>query len=151
MEISKKSWHYKLNKSMLQSFEADVWKGKVFTTCSYIWLTLFSLILAALFIVVGVAVALFAMTMILGMIGVPIAVIMGLKFESAIILHALGVGTIGWVVAIIMGFTFGLVSLTNWVGKTNTKWKHEKEYKASLMKQAIQDRKDGICTIVTFK
>lgn len=151
MQISKDSWHYKLNMAMRTSFEGDVYRGKTFTTCSYIRQTIFSMILALLFMVAGVGIAIFAMAVITGMLGVPVALAFKMTFESAVILHVLGIGLLAWIIAGIGGLAYGLIYAINWIGEWNTKRGHEREYKASLVKQALQDRKDGICTIVTFK
>lgn len=151
MQISKDSWHYKLNMAMRTSFECDVYTGKTFTTCSYIRQTVFSMILALLFLVVGVGIAIFAMAVITGMLGVPVALAFNMKVESAIIASILGVGLIAWASVGVGGLTYGLIHAIDCIDEWNTTRVHNREYEDSLVKQAMKDRKEGICTIVTFK
>ena len=144
MEISKDSWHYKLNKSMSRKFEGNVLSGHMYTTCTYIRTTALSILSSIFFIFVMLFLSGFVLTVLSGMIVMPLALSMGLKGIPEVVMI---LGVAGWLMAILT--TIGHIGSATgkWISRKN----EEREEKAGLINQALKDRKDGICTIVTFK
>lgn len=144
MQISKDSWHFKLNKVMNTKFESNVIAEKVYTTCSYIRATAFSIMKSVFMLFVALFMAGFMLTMLSGMIVMPMAVAMGIKDvpEPIVIL-----GFVGWAFLILIA----LGHIGSAIGRWSDRRAEAREEKASLLNQALKDRKDGICTIVTFK
>lgn len=144
MQISKDSWHFKLNKTVNTEFESNVIEGKVYTTCSYIRTTAFSILKSAFMLFVALFMAGFALTMLSGMVVMPLALAMGNKDVPDPIMI---LGFVGWAFIILIS----LGHIGSAIGRWNDRRAEAREEKASLLNQALKDRKDGICTIVTFK
>lgn len=145
MNISKSSWHYKA----IDKFGTGGSKVKFYhgchTTCSYIRALIWACIMAAIFGVFVTAMSGLAAGVLLSMIAAPIQLIAGVVFVKATWTGAAYVfGTFGWM---IVG-CFGLVAI---VAKLIDLWHSRRPSaaeRANLIKQAYQDKKDGICTLV---
>lgn len=144
MIISKNSWHYKLNKGMSHKVYTDT-----FTTCSYIRHTIWNMLCALLCVVVlaiifgtlgavGVAIGVFLVN---GFIALPVTPFVTFMIEPGMIFFSL---VSIWAVCAISGDM-----IMEWA-KTPRK-KEQEQQKDSLLLKALQDRKDGICTLVEFK
>lgn len=144
MQISKDSWHFKLN----SKFDEDFENNKVYTTCSYIWLTIASIMCS--FAIAGgcVAILSFLCVAIFGMISVPIIFYSGMAIEGFWNI-TVGFGVGGW---IFLGAILAAKLVSKMCDKTSKAIKERSRKKQrSLAAQALKDKKDGICTIVTFK
>ena len=143
MKISKKSWHYRLNNAMQTKWEQQV-ERNVFTTCSYIRVTGLS-VLGALAAASGLIVMIaFVISMICSTIALPIMLLSG----SAIPTIVGPFGTVGWLLLFVM-----LVDrAVRYICKRFNSWSDDRRMKRiSLLQQAAEDRRNGICTIVEFE
>jgi uncharacterized protein YacL len=138
MQISTSSWHYRFTDTFISSFAGKCKRGQ-HTTCSYIRAFIYAVVAAvtctAFFGCMGILAAL-----ILGsMITVPLLI-----FFAPLVHIAepfLGFATLGWI-AVTICLT---ICLLNLLVKHGSEWSDRRH---SLMIQAMQDKKDGICTIV---
>lgn len=139
MQISKSSWHYRFNDWMQDSFKWRTNK-EIFTTCSYIRTTIFSLIVGLF--------KLFAIALAVGVGGwllVGVAYLPFFAFGSVGELEPLVVGgVLGWGI-------IGVVLSCIVADKLTPFWQARKERKIALLKQAMLDNKAGICTIIEYK
>lgn len=157
MIISRTSWHYRfLMKFGNVDHRLDLKTGKKpYTTCSYIRAVLCAMFSVFAFGVSAIAAIGFVSVMLYGMIRIAALTITNgmLPPEPSI---AIMIGFVGWLLA----FTATVIVLANLlikgiaaigrkIAKSNSKRKNAKQ--PSLFKAALQDRKDGICTIVTFE
>lgn len=143
MQISKDSWHYRLNDYAQANFAFRA-RTELFTTCSYIRTTIFSLILRLI---------------VCGWIGALSFI--GLIFLASAVYFTVGLlgyypidkdlATPGAILMIMTAFFCIIATLTVIVDYLSPRLKAYKERKQSLLRQALQDKKDGICTIVEFE
>lgn len=143
MKISKDSWHFKLNSKFDKGFENE----KVYTTCSYIRLTIVSLLCS--FLIAGgcVALLIFLGIVLVGMLSTPMIFYTGMPIEGFWNI-TVGFGVGGW---IFTGAILASKAVTLVCNKTSKALRERaKEKQRSLASQALKDRKDGICTIVAF-
>lgn len=142
MKISRNSWHYRYNQ-----YVRDDWRFRAhletFTTCSYIRTTMFTVLVHLMqlgFIAVTIG-ALLAFTLLLS---VPVLAISGFVFPADL----LGASLAAWIgIGSLIGvLLFAFVS--SQIEKAYIKAKRKRQ---TLLSQALQDRKDGICTIVDFE
>lgn len=145
MKISKQSWHYKLgNSNGSYAFQARCITG-AHTTCSYIrgvMNAMFRLTAAITFLVVALALAAFVLA---SAVTVPIAIALGVPILKGTALGAMVVPcVIGWASGVIglLGYLFAFIS---------DKLEARHKVKVGLLKQARLDKKEGICTLVSFE
>lgn len=139
MKVSKSSWHYRFNDYFQSSFSVRA-RNETFTTCTYIRTTI-----RTFFQALSVVVFLGAILAILGMvfgsaIYWPVAVIFGLTLAKFTVPFAL----ITYAAVIVVGSTI------LYDKKLKPKLEARREQKLSLLRQAVIDRKEGVCTIVRF-
>ena len=141
MQISKSSWHYRFTDFYIGSF-ADKCKKGQHTTCSYVRAVFYALIACitstAFFGALAAAVVFVASSM----ISVPVMIF----FFPLVHIPELMLVTAGmaWFMVSI-GLGIYLISL---LAQYGSEWSEKRH---SLMIQAMQDKKDGICTIVRIQ
>lgn len=156
MNISRQSWHYKfLMKFGDSDLKFDLRRGdKKFTTCTYIRSVLMTAIRISAFVlwlalVVVAAVGLAACTAYTAFTFLS----MGFTLPAVPTVPLL-VGFVGCLVVFAVTMFVLIKLLLNlifcWIDKLRAKSRIKKVKRESLMKQALKDKKDGICTLVTF-
>lgn len=139
MQISKSSWHYRFNAWMQESFSSRS-RNEIFTTCSYIRTTIFSMIvgvLKLLYLVVGAA---FVILTAVGVIYLPFLVFGEVGKVEPLIVS----GIVGWGFLLLLATLYTVDKLTPWC-------EARKERRIALLKQAMLDKKAGICTIIEYQ
>jgi hypothetical protein len=138
MQISKSSWHYRFTDTFLGGFAGKCARGQ-HTTCSYIRAVFYAIVACLLSVAFFGTLAIFAVGLISAMIAVPV-LIFGfplVHIPDPVIMMAF----MGW-----MFVAAGLfVATLNYAIKHGSAWS---ERRHSLMIQAMQDKKDGVCTLV---
>jgi hypothetical protein len=138
MQISTSSWHYRFTDFYIGSFAEKCKRGQ-HTTCSYIRAfvyALFACIATTSFFGALAAAALFIAS---SMVSVPVMIFFfPLAHIPEVMLTA---ATMAWIMVGI-GLSVYLISL---LAKHGSEWPEKRH---NLMIQAMQDKKDGICTIV---
>lgn len=140
MNVSKSSWHYRFNDYFQSNFGSRV-DHSTFTTCSYIRTTVRTAFQAA-FVIAATLLILVAIGTVLGSgIYLPIALAFGLPMATFVG----GFALITYVALITVSCA--------WVYESKLKpvLEARREQKLSLLRQAVLDRKEGICTIVRFE
>lgn len=138
MQISTSSWHYRFTDTFLGGFASRCRKGQ-HTTCSYIRAVFYALCACLLSVSFFGTIGIFALALIGSMLTTPVLIFF---FENVKIPEFMLVAAaMGWgAVALGLG-----VYLLNLLMKYGSEWSEKRH---SLMIQAMQDKKDGICTIV---
>lgn len=138
MQISKNSWHYRFNAWMQESFVSRS-KHEIFTTCSYIRTTIFSMIVGFLKGVALTAASIIALGVLVGTAYLPFYLV-GLCPAIEILK---GLGGIGWgLIALVL-----ICLLVNYLSPY---FRARKARKIALLQQAMLDKKAGICTIIEY-
>lgn len=138
MQISKSSWHYRFTDTFLGGFAGKCARGQ-HTTCSYIRAVFYALVACLLSVSFFGTLGIFALLLIGTMIVVPVLIFAYplVHIADPFIMMAF----MGW-----MCVAAGLFIITlNYLIKHGSEWS---ERRRSLMIQAMQDKKDGVCTIV---
>lgn len=139
MKVSKSSWHYRFNDYFQNNFSYRASRS-TFTTCTYIRTTIRTflqasvtiLFLGGLLCILGVVLG--------SAIYWPVAVIFGLTLAKFTVPFA--IITYAAVIAVGAAILYDK--------KLKPKLEARREQKLSLLRQAVIDRKEGICTIVRF-
>lgn len=138
MQISTSSWHYRFTDTFISSFAGKCKRGQ-HTTCSYIRAFVYAVIAAITCTAFFGSMAIIAAAILGSMISVPVMIFcFSLVAIPKVMLF---MATMGWL----------LVAAGLFIYTLNFIIKHASEYsekRHSLMLQAMQDKKDGICTIV---
>ena len=138
MQISKSSWHYRFTDTFISGFAGKCKRGQ-HTTCSYIRAVFYAICACLLSTAFFGTLAIFAATLITTMVAVPVLIFW---FPTVHILEAfLMMAFMGWL-CVAAGL---LVATLNYLIKHGSEWS---EKRRSLAIQAMQDKKDGVCTIV---
>lgn len=139
MKVSKSSWHYRFNDYFQSNFSYRASRS-TFTTCTYIRTTIRTFF-QALATVLFLGATLCMLGVIFGSaIYWPVAVIFGLTLAKFTVPFA--IITYAAVIAVGAGILYDK--------KLKPKLEARREQKLSLLRQAVIDRKEGICTIVRF-
>ena len=138
MQISKSSWHYSFTNYYISGFARKCRDGQ-HTTCSYIRAVFYALCACLLTIAFFATLAIFAVTIVSTMVAVPVLIFW---FPTVHILEGfLMVAFMGWMcVAASLA-----IATVNYTAKRASAWS---ERRRSLVIQAMQDKKDGVCTLV---
>lgn len=138
MQISTSSWHYRFTDTFIASFAGKCKRGQ-HTTCSYIRAVFYALCACLLSTAFFGGLAVFATFIIGSMISVPVMIFFFelVKIPEVMLVSA----TMGWI-AVSIALSIYLIGL---LMKYGSEWSEKRH---SLMIQAMQDKKDGICTIV---
>jgi hypothetical protein len=150
MNISTKSWHYRLINRFGSRSAKKKFDYGCHTTCTYIRALVWSMAMALFFTAFFTVIASFLLTVLVSTLIFPFVSTMeafaGLDiFNKESTYHFLAVfGIVGWgfVVATLIGIVFHLGG--QWL---NARQPSQYE-KANLIKQAYADKVDGICTLV---
>jgi hypothetical protein len=138
MQISKSSWHYRFTDTFLGGFAGKCARGQ-HTTCSYIRAVFYALCACLLSVSFFGSVGVAALFVVSSMISVPVMIFF---FPLVHIPEVMLVtATMAWLMSAI-GLACYLLSL---LAKYGSEWSEKRH---SLMIQAMQDKKDGVCTIV---
>lgn len=138
MQISKSSWHYRFTDTFLGGFADRCRKGQ-HTTCSYIRAVFYAIVACILSVSFFGGLAIFAAAIVGSMISVPVIIFFfGLVKIPEFMLTA---AVMGWI-AVAIGLFIYLVNL---LIKHGSEWSQRRR---SLVIQAMQDKKDGVCTLV---
>ena len=138
MQISTSSWHYRFTDTFISSFAGKCKRGQ-HTTCSYIRAFIYAVISAITCTAFFGSVAAAAVFIASSMISVPVMIFFfPLVHIPELMLVA---ATMAW---IMVGIGLG-VYLISLLAKYGSEWSEKRH---TLMIQAMQDKKDGICTIV---
>jgi hypothetical protein len=138
MQISTSSWHYRFTDIFINGFASKCKRGQ-HTTCSYIRAfiyALFACIASTAFFGALAAAVLFVAS---SMISVPVMIFFFPLVHIPEVM--LVMATMAW---LMVGAGLG-VYLISLLAKYGSEWSEKRH---SLMIQAMQDKKDGICTIV---
>lgn len=135
MQISTSSWHYRFTDTFISSFAGKCKRGQ-HTTCSYIRTFIYAVIACITSTTFFGTLAGFALFIAASMLSVPVMIFFFSTFHIPEVM--LVSATMGWIVV-------AIVLLINFVVKHGSEWSEKRH---SLMIQAMQDKKDGICTIV---
>lgn len=145
MKISKNSWHYKLGNSNGSYAFQERCYDNAHTTCTYIRgvaNAMFRTTAAIAFIAFAI---LFATIVLASMVTVPVAIAIGVPILNNSLLGAMVAPClVGWM-AVVIGL---LGCLLAWI---TDKMEARHKVKVSLLKQAVLDKKEGICTLVRFE
>lgn len=138
MQISTSSWHYRFTDTFISGFAGKCKRGQ-HTTCSYIRAVFYALCACLLSVSFFGAIAVFAAALVTSMVATPVLIFFfeGVKIPEFMVAAAV----MGWG-AVATGL---FVYLVNLLIKHGSEWSEKRH---SLMIQAMQDKKDGICTIV---
>jgi hypothetical protein len=138
MQIYKSSWHYRFTDTFISGFDGKCKRGQ-HTTCSYIRAVIYALIACVTSVAFFGGLALAALFIVSSMVSVPVMIFFfPLVHIPEVMLFA---ATMAW---IIVGIGLG-VYLISLLAKYGSEWSEKRH---TLMIQAMQDKKDGICTIV---
>lgn len=138
MQISKSSWHYRFTDTFLGGFSERCRMGR-HTTCSYIRAVFYALCACLLSVSFFGAVGIAALVILGSMLIVP-----ALVFFAPLVHIAEG-----FLMFAVFGWLFVAAGLA--IATLNYLIKHGSEAvrkRQSLALQAMQDKKDGVCTIV---
>lgn len=141
MQISKSSWHYRFTNFYIGSFEGKCKRGQ-HTTCSYIRTVFYALIACITSTTFFGAVAAAALFIAASAVSVPFMIFF---------LPLVHIPEVMMVTAIMTWLMIGIglgIYLINLLAKYGSEWSEKRH---SLMIQAMQDKKDGICTIVRIQ
>lgn len=158
MNISRQSWHYRFMKKHGSSeLKYDFMNGRrTFTTCTYIQALIGVMFSVLVFICAVLFVGSFAIGTTVSMVYTAFVFFDGgLPPEPTIPLLA---GFIGWMFTIMLGSLALIYAFIQWaqsaISKKSSAIRNKKRLKKkeepSVFAKALKDRKDGICTIVTF-
>lgn len=140
MKVSKSSWHYRFNDYFQSNFAYRA-ERSTFTTCTYIRTTIrtfFQATAATAF----VSMLILMLILILGSaVYWPVAAIFGLPLAKFTVPFAVGTYCAIGAASIVLLYE----------KKLKPKLEARREQKLSLLRQAVLDRKEGICTIVRFE
>ena len=143
MKISKKSWHYRYNAYIQPSFERRM-QRELITTCEYVRTTIFStlcnIVQLWLFSVFIFAIGVLGVTA----LGVPVALLFGVSLPEVWIAIALCM----WSIILSIGIAVAGAHISEYL---RHKAHGRREERQSLLRQTLQDRKNGICTIITLE
>jgi cellulose synthase/poly-beta-1,6-N-acetylglucosamine synthase-like glycosyltransferase len=138
MQISKSSWHYRFTDTFISSFAGKCKRGQ-HTTCSYIRAFIYAVISAITCTAFFGGLATAALFIVASMISVPVMIFfLPLVHIPEVMLV---MATMAWIMTGV-GLGVYLISL---LAKYGSEWSEKRH---TLMIQAMQDKKDGICTIV---
>ena len=138
MQISTSSWHYRFTDTFISSFAGKCKRGQ-HTTCSYIRAFIYAVVAAITTTAFFGGLAAFALLIAASMISVPVMIFfLPLVHIPEVMLVS---ATMGWIA---VGISLA-VYLLHLLAKYGSEWSEKRH---SLMIQAMQDKKDGICTIV---
>lgn len=145
MKISKQSWHYKLgNEHGTYAFQERC-QDNAHTTCTYIrgvMNAMFSLTVVLTFLLVLLV---FGIVVLSSMVAIPVAIAMGIPVLKGTLLGAMVAPCVlGWVVTALGLFGYVASFIID-------KLESRHAAKVSLLKQARIDKKEGICTLVSFE
>lgn len=141
MQISTSSWHYRFTDTFISSFAGKCKRGQ-HTTCSYIRAFIYAVISAITCTAFFGTLAGFALFIAASMVSVPVMIFFFSTFHIPEVM--LVSATMGWIaVALVL-----TILLINFAVKHGSAWSEKRH---SLMIQAMQDKKDGICTIVRIQ
>ncbi|MDX9668677.1 hypothetical protein [Pseudomonas sp. P8_250] len=141
MQISKSSWHYRLNEKAQGYSFVDRVRSRRFTTCTYIRTTIRSTLLAAFFIAALATIFLVASGLVVNALFTPIAILLGMPFIKLLVVPAL----ITWSAVCLAAVAY-LFSHFSKIIRAKMSERYDK--KLTLLEQRIKDGKEGICTIV---
>lgn len=140
MKISKDSWHYRFNDYIQSDFGYRA-EREVFTTCTYIRTTIRTMFEAAF----KLSLILFFVT--LGALVVGSAIYLPIAKLFALPLLGFVEPFAGVTYAVITALLLG----TGYEKFLKPALERRREQKISLLRQAMKDKKEGICTIVEFE
>lgn len=138
MQISTSSWHYRFTDTFISGFAGKCKRGQ-HTTCSYIRAFIYALIACITSVTFFGIMAVLALAVVVSMVLVPVMIFF---FPLAHIPEFMLVATIAGWGAVGVGLFIYLVNL---LIKHGSEWSEKRH---ALMIQAMQDKKDGICTII---
>ena len=142
MIISKNSWHYRFTETWgVLGFERRCREGK-HTTCSYIRAVVYAAVRCFIALAFALTIGSAFLFIAAAMISVPIAIASGVVIVKGMLLHTmLPMCVVGWT-----GVGVGLLGyLASLAGKRISRYSERRQ---SLLLQAMQDKKDGVCTLV---
>lgn len=141
MQISTSSWHYRFTDTFISGFAGKCKRGQ-HTTCSYIRAVFYALCACLLSVSFFGGLGAFAIFLIGSMISVPVMIFFFelVKIPEFILASA----TMGWIAT---GLVLGVMTIS-FIMKRASAWSEKRH---NLMIQAMQDKKDGICTIVRIQ
>lgn len=149
MEISRKSLHYKLLKTFGTSADKNRLDRGIHTTCSYIRAVLLSVI-SLLWSVFAITFLVSATATLVGcMLAAPIMSLLGVVAEKQSLLAAVYV--FGYAGLAAVGITLLVWGFTTLLNKYFFGYEAQRKKTESLIKKSLQDKKNGICTIVSVK
>ncbi len=137
MQISKSSWHYRFTDTFISGFAGKVKRGQ-HTTCSYIRAVFYAICACLLSVSFFGTIGLAGVFTIGCMAVIPVMIFCGVASIAEPFLVAC---TMGWIA---VGLVLAVLTIS-FVLKNASEWSEKRH---SLMIQAMQDKKDGICTIV---
>lgn len=138
MQISTSSWHYRFTDTFISSFAGKCKRGQ-HTTCSYIRAFVYAVIAAITCTAFFGSLALAVLFVASSMVSVPVMIFF---FPLVHIPELMLVAAVmSWIMVGVGLFVY----LLNLLIKHGSEWSEKRH---SLMIQAMQDKKDGICTIV---
>lgn len=145
MKIAKTSWHYRFNRFNNENFE-DRFNFGCYTTCSYIRTTLAS-IFASIF---KGAIILAVISMLLGILGsmlvVPVLIFMG----ATSIPEIPGVTcVVGWAFTIFVMVVILAGQIKEWIKNLEFKTSDRPKKEPNVFVQAVIDKHNKFCTLVT--
>jgi len=140
MKISKQSWHYRFNSFTQAKFDNRVELG-VFTTCSYIRTTIRSFFQFAWMAAIVVLMVGLLGTVVGSGIYLPIALAFSLPIAEVVYPFAFAT----YFLIVCAG---GQLLFHHYI---EPKLYERRERKLGLIRQAMEDKKAGICTIVEFE
>lgn len=144
MKISRNSWHYRFNTHVQGVNFPYRMRNNVVTTCDYIRTTLFSLAAEAVILLFTAVVASACIFAVLCMTVGLIAPLLGFFIPADVIVVGISMwAAIG--ITILVGVFFALVETSS---QAYTAYKHRRQ---DLLRQSLEDYKNGICTIVTVE
>lgn len=144
MKIAKTSWHYRFNRFNNEKFE-DRFNYGCYTTCSYIRTTLASIFASIFKCAVLLCVAGVILWVAGSMLAVPVMIYMGLMpYELSAV-----VCMIGWifVVSALIVLLFGQIK--EWIRNLKVKSGDRPKKEPNVFVQAVIDKHNKFCTLVT--
>lgn len=141
MQISKSSWHYRFTDTFVGSF-ADRCRRGQHTTCSYIRAVFYAICSCLLFVAFFGFIGSAALAIVTSMLAAPILIFFfeAIKVPEVMLMAA----TVGWIAVAIVLFTYTVNHILKYTSEYSAK-------RRSLVIQAMQDKKEGICTIVRIQ
>lgn len=144
MKIAKTSWHYRFNRFNNEHFE-DRFNYGCYTTCSYIRTTLASMFSALFKCAVILCVAGLILWVIGSMIVVPIVIYMGMmpyEMAGAFCL-------VGWIFTAAALATLLFGQIKEWIKNIKFKTDDRPKKEPNVFVQAVIDKHNKFCTMVT--